>query len=249
MFLRLYAARVCTCLGSVPDIVEQLLDLDAATKYRIPFGPTRECDSDEDEFNGLHLFGCPISDPNPGKPAYETCVSFIHKSAKLLLGFGDGGTADGEEQTPFYKTDNKHLAKLILAHGVEVNMVDSYGQTPLHAMTYGASKAMVGAIQVLLNHGADLTAKNADYNTPLHLAAQSSEWEIVQLLLQHGADLDSRNQNGESPMDLLCHRRHRNQFSFNRNKKRDLIADQKYWHGYWNGSGIHWACSSHQYCL
>ncbi|KAF4760633.1 hypothetical protein HAV15_007014 [Penicillium sp. str.  len=236
-------------------LMERVLDLEAITKYRIPFGPTRECDSDEDDFNGLDQFGCPISDPNPEKPAYETCVSFIHKSVKLLLGCGDGGIPDSEEQTPLYKTDNKHLVKLILAHGVEVNMVDSYGQTPLHAMIYGASKAMVGTIQLLLNHGADINAKNADDNTPLHLAIQTSAWEVVQLLLRHGADLDSRNQNGESPMDLLCHRRHRKQFSFNRNKKGDLIAfrDEKCWYGcwygYWRRSRTYWARVSHQYYL
>lgn len=109
--------------------MERLLDLDATTKYRTPFGPTRECDSDEDEFNGLDQFGCPIPDPKPEKPAYETCVSFIHKSVKLLLGCGDWGIADSEGQTPIYKTDNKHLVKLILAHGVEVNMVDSCSNT------------------------------------------------------------------------------------------------------------------------
>lgn len=193
-------------------LMEQLLDLDATTRYRTAFGPTRECDSDEYELNGLGRFRRPTSDLKPDKPAFETCVSFIHKSVKLLLSYGDGGVVDNEEQTPLYKTDNKHLVKLILAHGVEVNMVDSYGQTPLHAMTYGASKAVVETIKLLLNHGADLTAKNADDNTPLHLAVQTSAWEVVQLLLRHGADLDSRNQNGETPMDLLCHRRHREQF-------------------------------------
>lgn len=101
---------------------------------------------------------------------------------------------------------------------------------------------MVGAIQLLLDHGADLTAKNADDNTPLHLAVQTSAWEVVQLLLQHGADLDSRNQNGESPMDLLCHRRDREQFSFNRNKKGDLfgLRSQKCWYMWWRGSWISW---------
>ncbi|KAJ5208177.1 hypothetical protein N7449_002556 [Penicillium cf. viridicatum] len=230
-------------------LMEQLLDLDATTQYRTTFSPTRECDSDEDELNGLGRFRGPISDPKPKKPGYETCVSFIHKSVKLLLSYGDGGIVDNEEQTPLYKTDNKHLVKLILAHGVEVNMVDSYGQTPLHAMTYGAAKAMAGTIKLLLNYGADITAKNADDNTPLHLAVQTSAWEVVQLLLRHGADLDSRNQNGETPMDLLCHPRHREQFPFNRNKKGDLIAfrHQKYWDKYWIGWRTYWSRQYHYY--
>ncbi|OQD66975.1 hypothetical protein PENPOL_c004G06475 [Penicillium polonicum] len=200
-------------------LMERLLDLDATTKYRTAFGPTRECDSDEDDLNGLSQLGCLISDSKPEKPADETCVSFIHQSVKFLLSYGDGGIADSEGKTPLYKTDNKDLVNLILAHGVEVNMVDSYGQTPLHAMTYGASKAMVGTIKLLLSHGANITAKNADGNTPLHLAVLTSAWEVVQLLLRHGADLDRRNQNGETPMDLLCRRRHRQQLPFNRNER------------------------------
>ncbi|KAJ5385299.1 hypothetical protein N7517_003210 [Penicillium concentricum] len=226
------------------ELMKQLLDLDVNIKCRTTFGPTPpqstisdrsnpyECNLDEDDLNGPDRFGRPISEPEPENPDYGTCDSFIRKSVKLLFSHGaDGSIRDSEEQNLLYQTDNKRLVKLILAHGAEVNVVDSYGQTPLLAMTHGASKAMVGTIKLLLKHGANIAAKNADDNTPLHLAVLTSAWEVVELLLDHGADRNSRNQDGETPMDLLARRRsHQEQFSFNRNKKGDLMTfrDQAY---------------------
>ena len=117
------------------------------------------------------------------------------------------------------------FVKLILANGAKVNVMDSYGQSPLHAMTYGATKAMVETIRLLLKHGADIAAKDADDNTPLHLAMPTSEWEVVKLLIAHGADRNARNFDGETPMDLLSRRRcYRKLFSLNRNKKGSLMT-------------------------
>lgn len=102
------------------------------------------------------------------------------------------------------------------------------------------NELLVGTIKLLLSHGANITAKNADGNTPLHLAVLTSAWEVVQLLLRHGADLDRRNQNGETPMDLLCRRRHR----FNRNKRGDMITftNERLRDCYWIGSRIYSEC-------
>lgn len=97
---------------------------------------------------------------------------------------------------------------------------------------------MVGTIKLLLKHGADITAKNADNNTSLHLAVLTSAWEVVQLLLDHGADRNIRNSDGETPMDLLARRkRHKKEFSLNRNKKGDLMSFryQKFVDVYWRG--------------
>ncbi|OQE47046.1 hypothetical protein PENCOP_c001G02968 [Penicillium coprophilum] len=135
------------------------------------------------------------ADPESENPDYETNLSFVHKTAKLLLTYGaDVSARDDEKQTVINKTDDKSLVKLPLAHGAEVNLVDVYGQTPLHTMIYGA-------------------------NTPLHLASLTSPWELVKLLLHHGADRNHRNVNGETALDLLARRRrHREQFPFDRAK-------------------------------
>ena len=219
------------------ELMKVLLDLGANVNSRSSLGPiplqsvlsdrSKPCEYDAHGYEfGLDEFGHPIAKPEPETPDYETHISFIHKTAKLLLSYGaDVSIRDSEDQTILYKTDNERLVELVLAYGAEVNVVDSYGQTPLHSMVYGASKAMVGTVELLLNHEADVGAQNADGNTPLHLASLTSSWEIVKLLLRHGADRNSRNQNGETPMDLLARRRrHREQFSFNRDKGNRLMT-------------------------
>lgn len=38
--------------------------------------------------------------------------------------------------------------------------------------------------------------------TPLHLAAEASNLEVVQLLMQHGADINARDCDGFTPFDI-----------------------------------------------
>jgi len=84
--------------------------------------------------------------------------------------------------------------------------VNVYGQTPLHVLTYNASRDMTEAIEVLLEYGADVNAKNADGNTPLHIAGLTSAREVVNLLVSHGADINTRNLDGETPTDFESRR-------------------------------------------
>ena len=61
----------------------------------------------------------------------------------------------------------------------------SEGETVLHfAVRRNASKA----VEILLSHGADVTATDAEGNTPLHVAAVNDASEAVEVLLKHGAD-------------------------------------------------------------
>ncbi|KAJ5961045.1 uncharacterized protein N7479_008195 [Penicillium vulpinum] len=220
-------------------LIKQLLELDANIRHRTFFGPALLQSGNS---NGSKT--CE-SESETEQTGDETCLTFIHKSVKLLLGYRtDGKIGDSEQRGPLHQADNRGLVKLILAHGAEVNVVDSYSQMPLHTITYGASKATVETIKLLLKHGADISAKNADDNTPLHLAVLTSSWEVVKLLLDHGADRNSRNLDGEIPMDLLARRRsHREQFSLNRENRRGLICLKtfKFVDSYWRGWQTYWA--------
>jgi len=89
------------------------------------------------------------------------------------------------------------LVKLVLEKGSNVNTRLRDGQTPLHLAVLSAHKA---AAEQLLNHGADIEAKNDTGNTPL-LCAISRNYhgmsgrceEVVQLLLDRGAATETRN--------------------------------------------------------
>ena len=48
-------------------------------------------------------------------------------------------------------------------------------------------------LQFLLHFDADIDARNTNGWTPLHVAAQSGEFEAIRLLLRRGADKDARD--------------------------------------------------------
>ena len=85
--------------------------------------------------------------------------------------------------------------------GGDLNQGDpGFGSTPLSiAALYGH----VAAVDLLLQAGADVNARNRDGGTPLHAAAFLGRAEIAGRLLAEGADLQARNQRGETPADAL----------------------------------------------
>ena len=76
-----------------------------------------------------------------------------------------------------------------------------YGWTPLHVAT---SSATPESIQVLLEAGADVMARNMFGITPLHRAAWFGKKSgVIESLLEAGADPKAINDGGETPWDLV----------------------------------------------
>jgi len=57
-------------------------------------------------------------------------------------------------------------------------------------------------IECLLNHNADINAKNDVDSTPLHLAIEDGNLSVVEFLLNHSADLNAKNENNSTPLHL-----------------------------------------------
>lgn len=74
---------------------------------------------------------------------------------------------------------------------------DSYIRQDYQEMSTDAKN-----VQVLLAHGADVTARDDTHSTPLHLASSRGTPEIVQLLIEHGADVNALNGNRKTPLHL-----------------------------------------------
>ncbi|HEU4328340.1 MAG TPA: ankyrin repeat domain-containing protein [Roseiflexaceae bacterium] len=93
------------------------------------------------------------------------------------------------------------MVELLLARGAPVGAVSRNGMQvmPLHAAV--AARDLESA-RLLLAHGADARATQADGFTPLHGAAQNGQLELVELLLDHGADPAARTAGGQTPLDL-----------------------------------------------
>ena len=133
----------------------------------------------------------------------------IHRHTSMLEGEipDENSTADtssisaGDGIWNAASVGNIEIVKQHLEKGVDIDAVDSVaGITPLSwAVIRGQSKV----VELLVQHGADVNAKNNDGGTSLHAAAFLGRVEIVKLLVQHGADINAKNNKDETPMDNL----------------------------------------------
>ena len=100
------------------------------------------------------------------------------------------------------------VAQLLLERGAVVDMMDDDNQTALHLASYFGRAEMV---LVLLNAGANASAKNALNQTPLQLVSRclcESRVDVVsvaRILLDHGADVNAQDNNHATPSDLASY--------------------------------------------
>lgn len=57
-------------------------------------------------------------------------------------------------------------------------------------------------MSLLLKHGANINAQDADLNTPLHLTVLGAYYEGAEMLIQNGADTSMKNKQGKTPGEL-----------------------------------------------
>ena len=85
---------------------------------------------------------------------------------------------------------NFKIVQELLKHEPEVNAFsDGVFDTPL---MYAAGMGRSDVVEELLNHGASIDYKNAEFGTALHLACESGNVEIVRRLLKLGCNTNAR---------------------------------------------------------
>ncbi len=87
-----------------------------------------------------------------------------------------------------------------IAEGAEVN--ELFFEMP--PLTWAVTTGQTEAVELLLQHGADINGRNRDGNTALHLAVFLGHAETAELLLNNGADVIAKNDDGATPVDLLA---------------------------------------------
>lgn len=89
--------------------------------------------------------------------------------------------------------------KIAIDEKVDVNAMDQkFGMTPL---SFAALNGKTAAVELLIEHGADVNGLNRDGGTPLHGSVFLGHVETTKLLLNKGADRNIRKHDGLLPID------------------------------------------------
>ena len=100
------------------------------------------------------------------------------------------------------------IVEYLLSKGAHVNSPSRNAMRvmPLHSAIASRQTAFV---QLLLEHGADVNARQADDFTPLHEAAQNGLPDVTQWLLERGASINPRlSSSGKTPLGLAIEHQH-----------------------------------------
>jgi hypothetical protein len=91
------------------------------------------------------------------------------------------------------------IERQIAANPEAVQGMDGGGSTPLH---HAAGYGPLANVELLINKGADVNAKNRRRSTPLHWAIHDEA--KVRLLLSKGAEVNTRQAQGRTPLFLAA---------------------------------------------
>lgn len=81
----------------------------------------------------------------------------------------------------------KVLAKILIDNGTEINVRDSFNQTPLHHAVLGDNEEMT---IFFLKRGVDVNAYDDAWQTAFHCAALSGQESMVQIFLDYDCEID-----------------------------------------------------------
>lgn len=120
---------------------------------------------------------------------------YIAICTAMVLGMTQGAYAQSQNpfhQKTFWRTADVQTVQNMLRKGVDVNLADQNGLTPLaHASMENHNPKV---IEALLQAGADVNAVDADWGwTPLFLAAMNNENpKVIDTLVAYGANVNER---------------------------------------------------------
>jgi cytohesin len=170
-------------------------------------------------------------------PLYYAASFNQMKAVELLLaGHADPNThvdshnhRDPAPATPLQyaaELGNRRVASILIAAGARINEKGPAGRTALHY-----AKGQLDLIQLLIDKGADVNARDVDGVSPLDEAAWYGFLDTVAILLAHGARLnESEPKTGATPINEAAYNGHATLVQYLLQFKPDLGIPDK--HGY-----------------
>lgn len=119
---------------------------------------------------------------------------------RVLMAAGAGSAVREGTSPLILAADNGHVEalKAMIDLGGDVNAAGRDGWTALHSAT---GKAMV---DVLVEAGANIEARDEDDDTALNYLAQYHASAPMRALVGHGADINTQNGNGDTPLHFAA---------------------------------------------
>ncbi len=108
-----------------------------------------------------------------------------------------------DEESLFYAVElgDTGWIKELAKGGIDVNVQNSEGQTPLHVAVI---EQKLNVVQTLLREGADVNVTTASGYSPLHLAAMKDDPGMINFLLDNKSLIAAQDNHGNSPLHLAA---------------------------------------------
>jgi len=103
--------------------------------------------------------------------------------------------------TPLHRAKTVDIAKILINAGAEVDAKSDSGKTPLFKVIENISKGREKElIKFLITSGANVNSKEKGWynNTPLHLAVEAGNLDIIITLIEEGAIINMQNDSGHT---------------------------------------------------
>jgi truncated hemoglobin YjbI len=121
-------------------------------------------------------------------------------AAALIRSGSDPDAKEQEGHTPLYRASTGEVARVLLAAGATVDVPSGPTRgTPLHQ---AARRGYGSVAAALLDHGADIEARDNKGQTPLRRAVNCRQLRLVQLLVRRGANPHAEDSRGVTPLDV-----------------------------------------------
>ncbi|KAH9011723.1 ankyrin repeat-containing domain protein, partial [Lactarius deliciosus] len=172
--------------------------------YHLPFYYERKSHVTADTVRLLIDHGADVTarDETHSMPLHLASSWGRAETVRLLIGRGADVTAqDGNHRTPLHLASSRVSSETVT---IDPARTDANGQDEGLRMRKAKSNHKTDIVQLLVRHGADVTARDDAYSTPLHLASSKGSVETVNLLIEHGADVNAQNGNHSTPLHLAA---------------------------------------------